>query len=51
MYADGRIFYTKRFDAIENEYLVADLPPLSTSLIFLKIETDKGVLIKKMTHL
>ena len=51
MYADGRIFYTKRFDAMENEYLVADLPPLSTSLIFLKIETDKGVLIKKMTHL
>jgi hypothetical protein len=45
---DGRIVYTKRFESFENQYLVNDLPPLSTGLFFVKIETDKGVLVKKI---
>ena len=48
MAADGRIIYTKRFETLENQYLAADLPPLSIGLFFIKIETDKGVLVKKI---
>ncbi len=48
LYADGRIFYAKQFDASENEYLVADLPPIGVNIVFVKIETEKGVLVKKM---
>lgn len=48
MYPDGRIFYAKQWSTNENEYLVADLPPLSINLIFMKVETEKGIFVKKM---
>lgn len=48
--ADGRIIYVKRFETPENQYLAADLPPLSTGLFFIKIETNKGVLVKKLVR-
>jgi serine protease len=50
MTVEGRIVYTKRFESLENQYLAADLPPLSTGLFFVKIETPKGVLVKKLVR-
>jgi serine protease len=50
MTAEGRIIYVKRFETLENQYLAADLPPLSNGLFFIKIETTKGVLVKKIVR-
>jgi serine protease len=50
MALDGRILYVKKFDLTETVYLVDNLPPLSTGIFFLKIETEKGVLAKKMVR-
>jgi serine protease len=48
IYPDGRVFYVKNFDSLETEFLVSDLPHHQMGLIFVKIETVKGVIVKKM---
>jgi serine protease len=50
MTVEGRIVYSKRFESLENQYLAADLPPLSTGLFFVKIETNKGIFVKKLVR-
>ncbi len=48
MHPDGRVFYSKNFDSFETDYLISDVPNYQIGLIFVKIETVKGVIVKKM---
>lgn len=48
IYPDGRVAYVKSFDTYQKEYFISDLPAYIKGLIFIKLEMEKGVLVKKM---
>jgi serine protease len=48
---DGRILLNQTLQNVENEYVITPKEPLSMGIYFLKIETDKGVLVKKIVKM
>jgi serine protease len=45
---DGRILFKENIQTIDNEYVITKLPPLSMGIYFMKIESQQGVLVKKI---
>ncbi len=45
---EGKKMWEKPANGLDNELIISDLPPLSTGLYFLKIETDQGIFAVKL---
>jgi serine protease len=48
---DGRVLYSQSLQSIDNEYVITPNAPLSMGIYFLKIETQKGVLVRKIVKM
>jgi serine protease len=48
---DGRIIYSETIKNVENEHIITPNQPLSTGIYFVKIETNQGVLVKKVVKM
>jgi serine protease len=48
---DGRIIYSDTIKSVENEHIITPNLPLGMGIYFVKIETNQGVLVKKVVKM
>jgi serine protease len=48
---DGRIIYSDTLKSVENDHIITPNLPLSMGIYFVKIETNQGVLVKKVVKM